>query len=100
MVDRINLASKLGINSEDIESRLELIADEWTSSVNASISWSDDDYVTFNTPRTVDISKTRKVLLRLGAFERRAFKLTNTANSPVRASSLEMNVRRGHYGQT
>tara|TARA_R110000744_G_scaffold23338_4_gene59310 strand:- start:2721 stop:3728 length:1008 start_codon:yes stop_codon:yes gene_type:complete len=88
------------VNQAKFCSRLELIGDRETTSANVSISWSDNDYTTYNTARTVDISSVRRTLLRLGAFERRSFLVDYTGNTPFRMEGLELNVRRGHYGQT
>ena len=68
-----------------------------TSPTNLAISWSDDDYQTFTTPRNLDISAERFRLTRLGTFSRRAWKYAFTANQPFRAEALELNVETGHY---
>jgi hypothetical protein len=77
--------------------RLNLIGDDPGSTSNVSISYSDDDYNTFSTARTVDLNS-NPFLTRLGFFRRRAFKLTHTANTALRLKELETNVKQGHYG--
>lgn len=70
--------------------RLTLIGDEEEATSTTSISWSDDDYQTFNTPRTVDMSAGRGTLTELGALRRPAFKISNSANTPCRWYGLEV----------
>ncbi len=63
-----------------------------TVSATVSVSYSDDDYATFNTPRAIDMSTARKVLQRLGSFYRRAFRFSHTANTPLRLEGFEFPV--------
>jgi hypothetical protein len=79
-------------------SRLTFIGDKQASTANLSVSWSDDNYVTFNTARTMDVSKETPALTRLGVFRRRAFRGLYIANLQFRAEEFELNYRKGHYG--
>lgn len=54
-----------------------------------SISWSDDHYNTFSTPRTMDISTQRR-LTRLGNFRRRAHRLTYQGADTLRIEGIEL----------
>ena len=76
-------------------SKLAIIGDISTSSSTFNVSWSDDDYVTFSTARTLDISNNRNYLTNCGSFRRRAFKLTNSSAYPVRLEALELEVSEG-----
>ena len=78
---------KLGINTSI--SKLEVIGDRQTLPSNLSISYSDDDYQTFSTPRIVNL-QTRAFLNRLGMTRSgyRAFKYTYTAVAPLRLESF------------
>lgn len=82
---------KLGINTPI--SRFELLGDRQESSSTVSISWSDDDYKTWSTPRTVDMQN-RTFTNRLGMTKSgfRAFKVTSTADTPVRLKEFELEV--------
>lgn len=71
--------------------KTEVIGDHQTASNNLTIYWSDDDYKTWTTGRTVDLSS-RAFLYRCGSFRRRAFLLTHTANSRLRLEALELEL--------
>jgi hypothetical protein len=59
------------------------------------ISYSDDDYMTFSTPRSVDLSQSRPRLDRCGSFHRRAFKLSHVSNTSMRLEALEPQIEQG-----
>ena len=75
--------------------KLAIIGDTSESSSTFNVSWSDDDYVTFSSARTIDISSNRTYLTNCGSFRRRAFKLTNSSAYPVRLEALELEVSEG-----
>jgi len=73
--------------------RLALLADvESTGTV--TLDWSDDDYQTWSTARTLDLT-TRPYTTSLGSFRRRAFRLQHSANFPFRAEVLEVDYSEG-----
>lgn len=76
-------------------SKLTVIGDRPSTTSNIDISWSDDDYQTYSTPRTVDMSALRAYINNLGKFRRRSFRLTNTANTGLRLEGLEANIIQG-----
>lgn len=76
-------------------SRLILVGDRTSTSATAGVSWSDDDYQSYSTERTVDMSLNLPVLHRLGQFRRRAFKITWTQNLPMRIKLLELDLNMG-----
>ena len=69
--------------------RIDVIGDRQAASSPVSISWTDDNYVTYTSARSVDLSS-RAYLTRLGQFERRAFKLVHQANTPLRLEALDL----------
>jgi hypothetical protein len=69
---------------------LRLIGDKQSSTCTIGVSWSDDDYNTFSTVRNVDMSQDNTRLWGCGRFRRRAFKLTNTSNTPARLESIDL----------
>jgi hypothetical protein len=75
--------------------RVSLVGDQTSSSCPVTISWSDDDYQTFSTGRAVDMSSMCPCLKNVGKFRRRAWKLTNQTNLPVRLEALEFELRQG-----
>lgn len=88
--------SKFDLDTENLKvgDRLTVVGDTTSASTNLSISWSDDDYNTWSTARTVDMSSNRKYLNNIGTFRRRAFKLTETSSNPIRLEALEFNIRK------
>ncbi|HEY0750791.1 MAG TPA: hypothetical protein VGD26_06535, partial [Chitinophagaceae bacterium] len=84
--------SKLDFDTEKRKRfhKIALIGDEQSSAASVSISWSDDDYQTWSTARTVDMSNSRAYLTNCGAARRRAFKITNSSNTPLRLEALEI----------
>lgn len=75
--------------------RLVVMGDRQTSSAPVQISWSDDDYQTFSTPRTVDMSSNFPTLFRGGQFRRRAYKVEYTGNTPMRLEHLLLDINKG-----
>ncbi len=70
--------------------RLLVGADQASSDTFVQISWSDDDYRTFNVPRQVNLANKYTQLYSLGSFRRRAHRVTYSDNFPMRFTSLEM----------
>lgn len=77
-------------------SRLEILGDWQSTSNTLSVYWSDDDFKTWSSARTVDLS-TRAYLYRCGSFRRRAFRLYHAANTPLRLDSVEMELEIGSH---
>ncbi len=78
-----------------IMSKLVLWSSKTSSSSLLSISYADDDYQSFSTARTVDISLKRPILTQLGQFRQRAFKLSYTDNFPLILYGLEVDINMG-----
>jgi len=78
---------------EKFMSRLIVLADRTTG--NLDVSWSDDDYATYTTARTVDLSLKQPKLDRLGAFVARAFKFSFTNNSALKIDMVEVDYNIG-----
>lgn len=77
-------------------SRLSIIGDKQTVSSNMDISWSDDDYQTFSTTRSVDMSSNRPYINNCGKmYRRRAYRLVNTAPSGQRLEAIELDTIQG-----
>lgn len=69
-------------------SRLLIHADKTPSTL--SVSWTDDDYQTFSSVRSVSMNSTRPAIYRLGHFFTRAFKVSATDNYPCRLMNMEV----------
>lgn len=76
-------------------SRLVVHGDRPSTSAAILLSWSDDDYQTFNTPRSIELNQSLPSTQRLGNFRRRAFKLEFTNNAPLRLMGLEVDINMG-----
>lgn len=76
-------------------SKLILNGDKPTATSPVLVQWSDDDYQTWSTGESVDMYQEHPTAGRMGGFRRRAFKLTHTANQPLRIDSLEADINMG-----
>lgn len=76
-------------------SRLVVNADQTPATSYCYISWSDDDYQTFSTPRQVNLADKYTQLYALGSFRKRATRLTYSDNYPMRFRSLELDYDQG-----
>lgn len=65
--------------------------------VTLNVSYTDDDYSTFSTPRSLIFSGTYNFpfITQLGAFRQRAFKLTYSGVKFLRYKSLSMDINKG-----
>jgi hypothetical protein len=57
---------------------------------NITLSWSDDDTLTFTTGSTVDLAAPRPRFTRLGSFYRRNYRLQHSSNNSMRLEALEV----------
>ena len=60
---------------------------------NLSISYSDDDFATYSTARTIDLNSQSAIeqgLTRLGSSRRRSWKIEHAANTPYRGEGVEI----------
>jgi hypothetical protein len=89
--------SKVDLNNTNKKRlhKLHLVADNTLSSTNMSISWSDDDYDSFSTARTVDMVNDDKYLNNLGQFRRRAFRFSNTSSEALRLEAIDLYYSEG-----
>jgi hypothetical protein len=76
--------------------RFTLMCDVPAPNLTFSIEWSDDDYQTWTTPRSIPISDTMPTIHQLGQFRRRAFKLTYSQPYPIRVESAEFDINMGN----
>ena len=69
--------------------RLAVIADVEASASALTVSFSDDDYATYTTYGSVDLSTLNPFITRLGASRRRGWVFTHSANTPMRIEAIE-----------
>ena len=83
-----------GTGDKKYVKEITLIADT-TSTATATISYTDDDYVTFSTPRSIDLTTSRKSITRLGSHRNgRAYKIS-VSGGPFRAEAIEIEYSKG-----
>ena len=81
--------SKLGEGGRRVFwEEVELLGDQQTAASTTTIAYSDDDYQTYTTLGTVDLSASRPRLHRAGSSYRRAWAITNAANTAMRLEAL------------
>ena len=73
--------------------RMDFVADQNTGT--PGIYFTDDDYQTYSTTRTVDVSTARPALFRNGMSRRRAWVVTQTDNNPIRWEAIEQEFEQG-----
>jgi len=80
----------LGTSKRKRIKSIRLICDK-DSTGTAYLSWSDDDYATWSTPRAFDLTSKEPKLSACGSHKGyRAYKLTHASNSAFRAEALEI----------
>lgn len=75
--------------------RIAIVGDKYSTTNTLNIVWTDDDYNTFSTARSVDLSSAYTHLEHCGSFRRRAFRITNSSDMPCRLEALELHVKQG-----
>lgn len=77
--------------------RLIFVTDRPTSSLLLSVSWSDDDFATYNTPQTVDLAQENPCLYRQGRFRYRSLSITYTGSSTFRLRKVYAEINKGAH---
>lgn len=78
--------------------RLSLIGDVPDSTgtdINVSVQWSDDDYKTWSSARTLKFNADLPAIQQLGQFRRRAFKITYALPHLFRLEMIEVDINKG-----
>ena len=75
--------------------KLRLIGDIQDSTATVDVSWSDDDYRTTSSGRSVDMSVDDAYLNGCGSFRRRSFSLSYTGSQPMRLEAIEIDYAQG-----
>lgn len=66
-----------------------------TGSVSCNVSWSDDDYETWSTARTIPLNTNMPCLVQLGYFRRRAFKIVYAGGQVWRLEGFILDYNMG-----
>ena len=72
--------------------KLAIIGLDARAASTTAISWSDNDYASFTTARNLDMNNLRTYMTNLGMFRKRAFRITNSANTPFELEALELDI--------
>ena len=88
-------ASDFGTLNRKTMRRLSVIGDRPSSNASLGVQWSDDDYQTYSTARSVNLNQDLPCTYNLGWFRQRNFKLTFTANENMRLQELEVEINKG-----
>lgn len=83
-----SMADDSGTENVKFYEELNVVGDVEPSASTLTISASDDDFETFDTLGTVDLSSTVRRLIALGASNKRAWKGTHSANTAMRIEAL------------
>lgn len=84
-----------GTNRMKFGSKMMLQGDQTASTSFVNVSWSDDDFRTFSTPRQIDLSNEYQQLWSLGSFRNRSFTLSYSDNFPMRFQAIEIDYDQG-----
>jgi len=76
-------------------SRLGISCDRPSADTYINVSWSDDDYISFSTPRSINLNTDTPFVRQLGQFRNRVIKFTYTDNYPLRITAVEVNINKG-----
>jgi hypothetical protein len=71
------------------------VPDSTGADIAVSVQWSDDDYKTWSTARTLNFNADLPKIDQLGQFRRRAFKLTYSLPHLLRLEGLEVDINKG-----
>src|SRR5215213_2834958 len=75
--------------------RFTLACDSTESPQQIGLEWSDDDYKTWSDVRIMDVSDTMTTTQQLGAFRRRAWRLSYAQSNPLRIEGAEITLNMG-----
>lgn len=88
-------ASDFGTMNRKTMKRFSIIGDRPNNDSNISVQWSDNDYQSFNTGKTINLNQDLPSTYQLGNFRQRIFKLTYTDNYPLRVQEIEVDINKG-----
>jgi hypothetical protein len=76
-------------------SGVNVVGDVQSDPCNIFLQYSDDDYATTSTARTLSMSNHRVFATQFGSFFRRSWQVSYTGNTPMRIEALELEVSIG-----
>lgn len=76
-------------------SGLRVVGDQYASGTSVDISWTDNDYQSWSNIKTIMLTDDYPAFQRLGSSRRRAFRIQNSQNTPLRLESIEVDYAEG-----
>lgn len=86
-----------GTTKRKFYNRVEIIGDKAAGTM--SVSFSNNDYVSYSNPRTIDLSASRSQVYMTGAARRRSWQFLSTSNTSLRLEAAEIDFRVGEMDQ-
>ncbi len=84
-----------GTNQNKFMSSLAILADRSPSVGSIDVEYTDNDFMTYSTPRTIDLAQERPNAQQWGRFRARALRFTYTSDDPLRIRSVEVDLNMG-----
>lgn len=72
-----------------------LVGDMQSTTTPVSLQYSDNDFLTLSTARTLDMADPHPMATSLGKFRRRGWRLSYTGPNPLRLESIQLKLRLG-----
>jgi hypothetical protein len=82
--------------NQKVINRLTVVGDRPTADTTLSISWTDNDYQSYQTAQTVNLNQELPCIYQCGPFRRRAHKITCSPTVPFRLRGLEVDINLGN----
>ena len=76
-------------------SSLAILADRSPSVGSIDVEYTDNDFMTYSTPRTINLAQERPNAQQWGRFRARALRFTYTSDDPLRIRSVEVDLNMG-----
>jgi len=73
-----------------------IVGDRYSTANSINLQWTNDDYQTWSNIKTISLTDDFPAFQRLGAFRRRAFRITHSSDNPLRVESLEVEYTKGN----
>lgn len=85
---------RIDLNTNNYKQQLGVtLLSDIQSSGSVTIDWSDDDYTTWSSSRTLSLTSGRAYTKAGGVFRRRAYRLQHSTNTAFRAEALELDYQ-------
>jgi len=97
LIDLQTDSQDFGTMNQKYMHRLCLYTDKPTATVSISVEYTDNDYQTWETARTIDLYQELPSMNRLGRFRRRAIRLSGSFNDDFTLYKIEVDINKGGH---